>query len=72
MATNYAEKQAEYAAENLKEMKKQSHELEAQNDMLTLQTYNKVSEMQGIDPILIATQTYANVSKIQKDRDKEK
>lgn len=56
----------------LREMKKQSRELEAQNDMLTLQTYNKVSEMQGIDPALISTQTYANMSKIRKDRDKEK
>lgn len=71
-ATNYAEQQAEYAAENLREMKKQSRELEAQNDMLTLQTYNKVSEMQGIDPTLVSAQTYAHMSKIKKERDNNK
>lgn len=41
----------------LREMKKQSRELEAQNDMLTLQTYNKVSEIEGFKPDIVATQT---------------
>lgn len=55
----------------LKEMKKQARELETQNDMLTLQTYNKVSEMEGHDPDIVAAQTYAQMSRIQKERNKE-
>ena len=55
----------------LKEMQKHSRELEAQNDMLTLQTYNKVSEMEGHDPNMVAAQTFAQMSRIQDKRKKE-
>ena len=55
----------------LEEMQKNNREIQAQNDLLTLQTYNKVSEMQGLDPTLVAAQTYSQMAKIQKERNQE-
>ncbi|MBP5404184.1 MAG: hypothetical protein J6Y17_03745, partial [Elusimicrobiaceae bacterium] len=64
-------KQSQTMEQQLKEMKKHSRELEVQNDMLTLQTYNKISEMEGHDPNIVAAQTYAQMSRIQDERKKE-
>lgn len=64
-------KSNEAMADQLQEMKKQSRELEAQNDMLTLQTYNKISEMEGHNPNIVAAQTYAQMSKILNKREKK-
>jgi len=55
----------------LEEMQKNNREIQAQNDLLTLQTYNKVSEMQGLDPTLVAAQTYSQMAKIRKERNGE-
>lgn len=44
-------------------------ELQKQNDLMELNTYNKLSELSGHNPALIAAQTYAQLDRINKNDD---
>lgn len=68
---NEKQKQSKIMEYQLEEMKKNNRGMQAQNDLLTLQTYNKVSEMQCLYPTLVAAQTYSQMAKIRKERNKE-
>ena len=60
--------------ENMEEKIDQSREilkeLKKQNDLMELNTYNKLSELQGHDPVLVAATTYAQLDRIRKEHDK--